>query len=162
MTEEYKNNLSSGLEFQDFVIDMFYSIGLPLISYSSKLYQIKIGENKAGIEIKFDRKFRETGNIYIETAEKSNKNNPEYILSGIYRDDNTWLYVIGDYHIIYILSKKQLKKAHERHRYKEVVTPTSKGFLIPISDIENRFSLKTLEFVFDKDSLTKNPLVKCK
>lgn len=145
MTSEYQNNLTLGLEFQDFVIEKFYEIGLPLISYSSKLYQIRIGENKAGIEIKFDRKFRETNNIYIEVAEKSDKNRQEYVPSGIFRDDNTWLYVIGDYQTIYILSKRQLIRVYEWHKYREVTTPTSKGFLIPVCDVETKFSIKTIK-----------------
>ena len=145
MTEIYKQNLKAGLEFQDYVVERLYDAGLPIISYSSKKYQYMIGENKCGFEIKYDRLFRKTGNIYIEIAEKSDKNNKNYINSGIYRDDNTWLYIIGDYNTIYILSKKILKLIHTKNKYKEVITPTSKGFLIPISDIEKYYSIKTIE-----------------
>jgi hypothetical protein len=145
MTEIYKQNLKMGLEFQDYVVEKLYDIGLPIISYSSKKFQYLIGENKCGFEIKYDRLFRKTGNIYIEIAEKSNKDNLNYIDSGIYRADNTWLYIIGDYTTIYILPKKLLKIAHTKNKYREVTTLTSKGFLIPITDIEDFYSIKTIQ-----------------
>jgi len=113
-------------------MEKLYDAGIPLLSYSSKKYQILIGENKAGIEIKYDRKFRETGNFYIETAEKSAANNKEFVASGIFRNDNTWLFIIGDYETIFIFSKEQLKKI--KNNYKQVETPTSKGFLIPVNE----------------------------
>lgn len=130
MTEYYKEMLSKGLHFQDFVIDELYKIGLPVISYSSKEYQNLIGENKAGIEIKLDQKFRDTGNIYIEYAEKTNADNLNYIDSGILRSDNTWLYLIGDYKTIFIFSKKQLCFLMNSNNVKHIVTATSKGYLL--------------------------------
>ena len=140
-TEYYKEKLEQGLQYQDFVYDEFYKIGITTLSYSSKKYQVEYGENRAGIEIKFDGKTKETGNIYIEIAEKSNENNNEYYPSGIYRDDNTWLYVIGDYSIIYIFAKKQLKTIYEKENYKKAggskkETTTSKGFVFPTSYAE--------------------------
>ena len=113
MTPYYKEKLEQGLYFQDYVIELLYKNGIPLISYSSKEYQNMIGENKAGIEIKNDNNFRKTGNLYIEIAEKSNAENISFVSSGIYRNDNTWLYLIGDINKIYVLSKKQLKILHQ-------------------------------------------------
>jgi hypothetical protein len=132
MTKEYFECLEAGLSYQDFVMERLYDAGIPLISYSSKKYQTLIGENKAGIEIKFDRKFRDTGNFYIEIAEKSNPKNKEYVPSGIFRNDNTWLYIIGDYETIFIFSKEQLKKCKDNYRQVEI--PTSRGFLIPTNE----------------------------
>ena len=51
-----------------------------------------------------------TGNIYIETAEKAIPREGPYVQSGIYRDDESWLYGIGDYSKFYIFGKKCLKK----------------------------------------------------
>jgi len=144
MTEYYKEKLKQGLHYQDFVVEELYKIGLPIISYSSKEYQNLMGENKAGVEIKFDMKFRGTGNIYIETAEKSNPENEKYIDSGIYRNDNTWLYLIGDEKTIFIFSKKHLIHLHKLNKYREVITPTSKGMLIPIVDAEKLYAIKII------------------
>jgi len=136
MNSYYKEKLEQGLTYQDFVVEKLYEIGLPLISYSSKKYQALIGENKIGIEIKNDDKFAETGNFYIEIAEKSDANNLNWIPSGIYRNDNSWLYILGNYNEIYIFSKKQLILIHKTGKYREVEIPTSKGYLLPMDKAE--------------------------
>lgn len=144
MTPYYKEKLRQGEYFQDYVVELLYENGLPIISYASKEYQCNVGENRAGIEIKNDMNFRKTGNLYIETAEKSNPSNREYVPSGIFREDNTWLYLIGDKDTVYILSKKQLRILHALKKYREVETPTSRGFLLPVADAEKHYSIKEL------------------
>lgn len=136
----YQEMLEHGLQYQDFVVEQLYKCGLPIVSYSSKKYQCTVGENKPGFEIKFDRKFRSTGNFYIETAEKSNPNNKQFIDSGIYRDDNAWLYIIGDYEDIFVFSKRQLKTLYESENLhiKKQQIATSKGYTIPV-DYAGRF-----------------------
>ena len=136
MNEYYAKKLDQGLKYQDFVVEKLYEIGLPVISYSSKEYQNTVGENKAGIEIKNDTNFRETGNFYIETAEKSDAENANFVPSGIYRNDNTWLYLIGDYETIFVFSKKQLLLLHKCGKMKEVEISTSRGFLLPVVEAE--------------------------
>ena len=144
MTEQYKAMLKKGLEYQDFVIDkLIDSLGIVISNYSSKKYQYSIGENKQGIEIKFDDRYKETGNLYIEVAEKTNAKNENYIDSGIYRDDNSWLYVIGNYQKIFIFGKNILKLQYEKGNYKKVQTPTSKGFLLNAKG--QRTALKIVE-----------------
>ena len=97
ITEYYKSCLEKGLEYQDFVTDILSNeLGISLSNYLSKKYQLK-GENKQGFEIKFDNLYKTTNNIYIEIAEKSNANNEKFVKSGIFRHDNTWFYIIGDY-----------------------------------------------------------------
>jgi len=144
MTEKYKQMLEKGLEYQDFITDLLLKeIGISLSTYSSRKYQHSIGENKQGIEIKFDDRYSDTGNIYIETKEKSNAKNLRYVESGIYRNDNTWLYLIGNYSEVFIFSKKQLIILDKRNIYRSVETPTSIGFLIPKLDAE-KYSIKKL------------------
>ena len=143
-TEYYKEKLQQGLYFQDYIMELLYKNGIPLISYSSKEYQNMIGENKAGIEIKNDINFRKTGNLYIETAEKSKAENEYFVKSGIYRNDNTWLYLIGDKETVFVLSKKQLQILHGKNKYRNVKIATSRGFLLPIADVEKFYSLRTL------------------
>ena len=148
MNEYYKQQLARGVFYQDFVVEQLYRIGLPIINYSSKEYQLKIGENKAGVEIKFDDKYKITGNIYIETAEKSDEKNKEYVKSGIYRSDNTWLYVIGDFTTIFIFSKKHLQLLDQLNKkLQRVETKTSRGILLPVIQIKNMFAIKIIEVV---------------
>jgi len=143
MTNYYKDMLDKGLHYQDFVVEELYKVGLPIISYSSKQFQNLIGENKAGFEIKLDQNFRKTKNFYIEYAEKSNENNKEFVDSGILRNDNTWLYIIGDYDNIYIFSKKQLQLLLKHNKCKTVETKTSKGMLLNI-DMSKKYCIKEI------------------
>ncbi len=150
ITAEYRKKLVAGLEYQDFVVECLYAAGLPIISYSSKRYQTLIGENKAGLEIKFDRRFRTTHNFWIETAEKSRPDNPRWVPSGIFRDDNTWLYLMGDYVEIFVFAKRQLRWLYEwdtdgRPHYPRKDIPTSRGFLLPVDDARKRWAVHVLE-----------------
>lgn len=142
MTNEYKNNLLDGNEFQDFVTVQLLHCGIVVNQFASKKYQNEYGESLSGIEIKYDKKFRETGNFYFEFQEKSDKRNPYYVESGILRKDNTWLWVIGDYDDLYIIAKESLKRLYRWVRdnrqdaskigIRFVQTETSRGMLVPV------------------------------
>lgn len=137
MTENYAKMLEKGLQYQDFVSELlFKDLGIPLVAYQSRKYQMSTGENIQGFEIKFDDMMSKTSNIYIEISEKSSPDKLNYIDSGIYRNDNSWLYIIGNYNLLYIFSKNILVLLHKSNRYKMVKTATSKGFLIPKKDAE--------------------------
>ena len=133
-TEEYRKKLKIGQEYQDFITRDLMNHGICFTNYNSKKYQCKFGENSAGIEIKCDLKLEKTGNLYIETKEKSKAMNPYFVQSGIYRDDNTFIYIIGNYKKYWLFSKKTLIDLHKSERYKEVKIPTSQGYLLPIGD----------------------------
>lgn len=133
--KNYADNLEVGKEFQDFASDILLRYGLLVNAYSSRKYQLK-GEGSGGIEIKLDRMFRETGNLYIEISEKANPSNLHYFPSGIQREDNTILYAIGNYEIIYVFAKKQLKGLSKNEKFRKVITPTSKGFLLPLASAQ--------------------------
>lgn len=137
--EYYAEQLKVGQEFQDFVTCVMYRLGLPIVSLGSRRSQIEMGENMAGVEIKRDGKFHDTGNLYIETHEKAHPSRPTYVPSGIYRDDNSWLYLIGDERVFYIMQKSVLKLIHQAPgpidgwSCRRVQSPTSKGMLLPVS-----------------------------
>jgi len=70
LNNNYQENYEKGLEYQDFIVEILAEkYGLIIPNYSSKKYQYDVGENKQGIEIKFDDRLKETGNLYIEIAE---------------------------------------------------------------------------------------------
>lgn len=140
----YKEQLNNSLEFQDFVADTLYHNGIIIMNYGSKKYQIEKGENKIGCEIKNDKKFRQTGNLYIELKEKSNPYNMNYIDSGINRSDNTWVYIIGDYNTLYIFGKRMLYYLSKKYTAIENKTKTSIGFLLPINEAD-KFCEKKIE-----------------
>jgi hypothetical protein len=139
-TEYYKKQLERGLVFQDFVYELLARHGIMTVAYGSKLFQHKLGENKAGIEIKFDDKFATTGNLWIETAEKSSPERAEYVPSGIQRDCAE--YVIGNYDLLYQFSTRLLRRMWKSGRYpqRENMLKTSLGFLLPQVDAETFYT----------------------
>lgn len=149
---EYSENLKKSLEFQDFATAvMLKEYGLAIVGFSTQKYQFAFGENMTGIEIKNDRKFNDTGNLYIEIAEKTKAENPEYYASGIYRNDNSWLYLIGDMTSFWVFGKRFLQKLYEAGLYEFKQTPSSQGYLLPIADAEKYYLLKHVELVQDSE-----------
>lgn len=141
-----------GLQFQDFVGDLLMNeLGFPLTSYCSAKYQWNRGENRQGVEIKLDTRCAgptETGNISFEVAEKKNDDVDHWTKSGILRDDNSWLYVQGNYHRVFVFGKATLSliylkgyqgKAREVKNHNG--TSTIRAFLMPIAEAE-RVALK--------------------
>lgn len=133
--EAYRQNkIESGQVYQDFICDLLLqTIGLPVVQYASRLYQTQIGESRTGVEIKHDEKYAKTGNLWIEVAEKARPRAGDYAESGIRRGDNSWLYVIGNYDIVFIFAKTILCALADSGRYpiRENGTATSRGFLLP-------------------------------
>jgi len=139
ITEYYAQKYQEGLEFQDFISDRLRVEGFNIGVYSSLKYQLNKGESASGIEIKFDGRFRETGNFYIEVAEKSHPNVAEFSASGILRSDNAWGYLIGDYQDAYLFSVLQLRNVYSRPTewkqqmgIKNTEIKTSRGMLLPL------------------------------
>ena len=130
----YEKKLEEGLVFQDVVTAALYRRGIVLVGYASRRFQVKCGENMLGAEIKRDGLFRQTGNLYLETAEKAKPDNPDYVPSGIVRGDNSWLYVIGDEKTIYVFSTKYLRML--AGRYEKAITHTSLGLKMPLAEAE--------------------------
>ena len=134
--DEYRADKSQkGKEYEDFVCEyLAKQIGLVITVFSSKKYQYNKGETLQGVEIKYDMRYGETGNLYIEVGEKAKPRNGCYFPSGILREDNTWLYIIGNYKEIFVFGKKHLKAVYESKRYYRLIenngTETSTGFLL--------------------------------
>lgn len=101
-----------GIEFQDWVCVQLARDGIILQNLASKKYQYEVGENLQGFEIKLDNLCTETGRLSIEIAEKSNAANEAWVPSGIYREDNSWLYIQGNRSRLWIFAKKALRKWH--------------------------------------------------
>jgi len=133
--EAYRQNkIESGLLYQDFIVDLMLQVlRFPVTIYSSRLYQVTVGEGPAGVEIKHDEWFARTGNLWIEVEEKARPRAGDYVPSGIHRDDNSWLYIIGNYDLVFVFAKVALQSLARSDRYpiRENRTRTSKGFLLP-------------------------------
>lgn len=146
---ENKEGLKKGTPFQifvnDIIINKFMDIQSELFIVAEEQYK---GETTAGIEIKNDDVYINTGNIYIEIKEKSKSTNYYWVSSGILKNDNSTFIAIGNYHEIFILNKYRLKNLYIHYsgnsyktewyelKYREI--PTSKGFTFQkIRNIDN-------------------------
>jgi hypothetical protein len=135
MNGRYDRDLQRGLEFQDHVSDLFAKIGFPLSCYSSIKRQKESGENFQGIEIKFDNRWRETGNLFIEYRERSGPES-EWHDSGVLGKESMWGFVIGDYEGCFFFSLRLLQLMLKSKKYETRVTETAEGFLLPYADAE--------------------------
>lgn len=131
------------LQFQDFCMKLLYKDGMPICIYGSQKYQIEEGESIGRVEIKHDKKMKDTGNIYIEYAERHDPQKA-FVYSGILRDDNTLYYMIGDYERIFLLGKYQLLAI--LHNFEKKGTPTSKGIVVPIEYLEKHKPIILMEW----------------
>ena len=139
------NSLESGHEFQDFVCDELAKYNIILQNLSSKKYQFNVGENLQGFEIKLDRPCTETNRLSIEVAEKSKASNLIWVESGIYRTDNSWLYIQGNYQILFLFFKNFLQQLHRSGKFDLDEIPTLKKFYLPFKDAR-KYAGKVIEF----------------
>lgn len=142
---------AEGVEFQDFVChQLALRHHIILQNLASRKYQYAIGENLQGFEIKLDTRCVETGRLSIEIAEKSRADMPHWTDSGIYRDDNSWMYIQGNHQVFFVFQKNILRMLHQSasRRYevaeKPKDRPTIRTFYLPWRDAE-RYSAKMID-----------------
>jgi hypothetical protein len=154
------DSLQVGAEFLDFVVIVLHRFGLYLQPFTSKKYQYNKGESFQGWEIKLDNRFTDTGRLSIEIAEKTSAGQSSWTPSGIYRNDNTWLYIQGNYEYFYIFAKSILKLLHARKKlngekfYIEEEMPTIKKFYLPLKDAEKYCVYKVVPLPIDRMTLS--------
>lgn len=152
----HSDSLEVGNAFQDFVCMELAKRGTIIQNLSSKKFQYEVGENLQGWEIKYDawstgcravnKDQKCSGRLSVEIAEKKLSGNPVFIESGIYRSDNTWMYIQGTYDKIWIFSKKMLILLHQSGRYEERENrPTVRSFMLPC-DHADRYAAKVITF----------------
>lgn len=156
-SNEYLELMQEAWEYQDFLSVELNKHGIILQNFSSCKHQIH-AENTLGLELKLDRRLKETGNYYIETAEKEREREGAYAPSGIY--SSCWLYGIGNYNALAIFSTNRLQEIHrglsndlDPRRYPGIElkrTPTSEGFIIPLTTARD-FVLYEKVIVFEHE-----------
>ena len=138
-TKQYRhspNSFQIGREYEEFIYQYFWeSRGFDICPIRERQGQYTIGENRLGMEIKHDRGLSNSEGIFIETAEKSDAANIHYVPSGIYRGDNTWLYAVGDYDIMYVFFVEHLRKIDQikpspEYIYRPTAGDTFEGFCL--------------------------------
>jgi hypothetical protein len=137
---DYQPNLEAAREFEDYVSDVLNDrLGLVVYVYRSRRYQSSKGESRCGLEIKFDRKFRDTGNLFIETAERWSED-VAMKPAGIY--GSNWLYAIGDYTTFWVFGTAILRLHQEACEAKK--TDTAEGFVLAL-DKADKWCLHKIE-----------------
>lgn len=136
------DTLELGAQFLDFVMDTLQKRGVILQPYTSRKRQYETGESLQGWEVKLDNRCLETGRLSIEIAEKSRRDISNWTPSGIYRRDNTWIYIQGNFQRFYWFQKSLLQKLHtvmdgDKRKYQEAeFNGTVKKFYLPLCDAE--------------------------
>jgi hypothetical protein len=127
--DAYLANLEEARRFEDFVSDIYFDVfKMPIYIYRSRDYQVHKGESRSGHEIKYDRRFRRTGNLFIETAERWNSD-VDFRAAGI--NGKGCYLIIGDYKRFWELPFTFLRGAEGHCEHKEKAT--SRGFLFPVA-----------------------------
>ena len=133
--EKFGKDLERGREFEDYVSERLWGLGLAVMMYGSRKYQDK-GESLNGVEIKYEGVFRRTRRLYIECRQEKGNG---WELSGAFRRDNTWLWVIGDYEGFYLFTKVDLQMMHgsddglwQTEIFDEANTRNTSGYFLPI------------------------------
>lgn len=116
-TKAAKNTFESGEKFAEFAAKKLNPFGITSWTFGSHHQQFNIGENAQGIEYKLDMPCMRTSRLSIELYEKTDAANLNWIPSGIFREDNSWLYVQGNYEIIFVFSKKWLRRMYRQRLY---------------------------------------------
>ena len=145
----YTGQLYVGISFQQFIN---YKI------FNNKLHFLKdqtIGENEEGVEVKMDNLRKQTGNFYVETAERAPGR--LYSPSGIFRSDNSRFWLIGDYSSVYILKKDTLiaECLSKRWPIIENSYETGLAFLLPETRMEEIAPIKIFLDRIDNEIIAK-------
>lgn len=136
---------AEGIEFQDYVCAHLAHEHIILQNLSSKKYQMMIGENLQGFEIKLDLRCTDTNRLSIEVAEKRDAAHDRWTPSGVCRNDNSWLYIQGNYHLFFIFGKNQLLRYFKKNPHTDESHGTVRKFYLPFSDAEI-MALKIMDF----------------
>jgi len=134
----HKNSFEVGSEFADFVCIELAKQGIILQNINTKKFQYETGENLQGFEIKYDSRHTGTGRLSIEIAEKTKGENLNWVDSGIFRGDNSWLYIQGNNDMFFIFAISMLRGLYRTGRY-EIAEwpkeyPTVKKYYLPHDD----------------------------
>ncbi len=141
--------LPLGTSFEPHVVEVLkreldWDIGL----YTTAHDQHTKGESRGRVEIKFDRRLRDTGNLMIETRERRNSSgSSEWRDSGPYDAADPWFIAQGDEYTIWLFASSLLRLLHKQPRYQIVKTTTAEGFLLPLADAD-KYAIRRIDEEF--------------
>lgn len=131
------DSLEKGLAFQDFVCIQLAKRNIVLQNIGSKKYQFEVGENLQGFEIKLDRRCTDTQRLSIEVAEKTSRDVLFWTPSGICREDNSIVYIQGNYDCFWVFMKNWLVRYYaQKQPVVEEFNGTIQRFFLPVHEAD--------------------------
>ena len=104
--------------------------------HETKADQLAHGDIALGsgqnLEIKFDRNYHKTANLFIEVQEKHRADQDQWVASGIRCCSDAQWFGIGDYMDFFLFRRLELQREQDSGRFTiiEIGVQTSRGFLI--------------------------------
>ena len=141
-----------GEDFQRFVEEkLFEKLALKIDCFKDGKNQRLKGENPQGFEIKYDS--RCTGDSTYSQCTATNRlaielyrqvSDSHWIKSGILRDDNTWIYIVGNYQGFWMFGKRDLVRLFKKNNYEVTDYKTLRRFFISIEEA-NEYCLNYID-----------------
>lgn len=129
--------------FEGYICERLLDDGIIVLQTGRRPERCECG-NLLGIDIVYDPRMRQRGGIYIETHVMEAPPLPVFFRSTLFRDNDAWLYGIGDHELFFVFGKKALRRQiTEIDKYfplpagaERRQTATSKGILLPFEQAE--------------------------
>jgi hypothetical protein len=136
----YEVRLSVGDAFAHQAIRWMTEQRFPMGYCWSYENQLVFGDTLARTEIKNDRRWMDTGNLFIEVRERPN-DKALWLPAGIYHRTEPWFYLIGDETCLWFLPVRWLQRMHQTGKFQRKQTPTAEAFLLPV-EMADKIALK--------------------
>jgi hypothetical protein len=132
-TEYYQAQRRAGEAYERFVLSCLVALGHDVTRHDTAAAQFAHGDLRVDgrdVEIKYDARLAETGNLYIEVAEKTDPQGVTWFPSGIARDTSARWYGIGDRRDWFLFRTRTLRETWAAERILTIDRGTSRGFLL--------------------------------
>lgn len=143
MSDHYDSQRAQGDAYEAYMTARLRAEGLTVSRWATKADQLAHGDlcvNGDNVEIKYDTIFIRSGNLFVEVAEKRDRDRATWTPSGIDASSDARYYGIGDYVRFFLFDRAALRNFREAAQ-PPVITinrETSRGFLL---SAENRILL---------------------
>jgi hypothetical protein len=129
----YAQQRARGEAFEGYIAGRLVAEGHVVTRHAGRLAQIGRGDlcvDGVDLEVKLDERLAETGNLYIETAEKRARDHARWIPSGVRSVSSARWYGIGNYRDWFVFERVDLFLEASRHAGLTITRGTSQGFLL--------------------------------
>jgi hypothetical protein len=130
MSDYYREQRAKGEAYERYIVWQLRQDGIDVARYDTQAEQYAHGDTTIGLEIKLDTKYCDTGNLFIEVAEKTRAEQPTWTVSGIFAASDAPWYGVGDYRNFFVFDRLTLQEQSATVRLIVTKRGTSRGFLL--------------------------------